>query len=86
MTFRIGTSIRRCLSLLEHESYGLLSTRGIKVPSFYVINRPEDKVPLQGRVVIKAQVLAGGRGKGRFIGGHGSGIVVTTSEYIPLDI
>lgn len=50
----------------------LLTSYGIKVPQGSVATTPEQAVEiakkLGGDVVVKAQVLAGGRGKGHFTG------------------
>lgn len=73
--------IKRRLSLLEHESYTLLKAQGINVPRFDVIDKPDGKLSLSGDVVLKAQVLAGGRGMGKFIEGLDKGVIVANSKY-----
>uniref|UniRef100_A0A0N5AGL8 ATP-grasp_2 domain-containing protein n=1 Tax=Syphacia muris TaxID=451379 RepID=A0A0N5AGL8_9BILA len=56
------SSCFRCLNLQEYQSKHLLSKYGCAVQHFIVADSKED-------YVVKAMVLAGGRGKGRFIGG-----------------
>jgi succinyl-CoA synthetase beta subunit len=66
---------RRDLSLHEYISFGILEKNGLTIPRNYVVETPAeaksaaDKLAQQGveEFVVKAQVLAGGRGKGHFL-------------------
>lgn len=69
---RISTQHVRCLNLYEWQSKKILQDNGIAVQQFRVIDKPTQiDSTLQAfspdEYVIKAQVLAGGRGKGQFI-------------------
>ncbi|KAJ2740169.1 beta' subunit, partial [Coemansia sp. BCRC 34490] len=64
----------RNLSIHEYMSANLLSEAGIKVPKGSVATTPEEAYQAAKKLgtsdlVIKAQVLAGGRGKGHFDSG-----------------
>uniref|UniRef100_A0AC35EVV4 Succinate--CoA ligase [GDP-forming] subunit beta, mitochondrial n=1 Tax=Panagrolaimus sp. PS1159 TaxID=55785 RepID=A0AC35EVV4_9BILA len=64
----------RFLNLQEYQSKTLLKRKGCNVESFIVIENPgeiEQKLKAFDRkeYVVKAQILAGGRGKGHFIDG-----------------
>lgn len=63
----------------EHISYSLLKGAGIDVPKFGVAKTKEDAAKIAKElnvkdIVLKAQVLAGGRGKGHFKGGLKGGV------------
>ncbi|KAL1445196.1 hypothetical protein MTO96_029302 [Rhipicephalus appendiculatus] len=65
---------RRNLNLHENVSMQLLQENGVTVPKFGVASTPEEAEEIAQRlgtpdVVIKALVLAGGRGKGTFDSG-----------------
>jgi succinyl-CoA synthetase beta subunit len=65
---------RRHLNLLEYQSKGLLQEFDVTVQKFRVASNSQDAeaIPKQfpcKEYVIKAQVLAGGRGKGHFDNG-----------------
>lgn len=67
------------MNVLEHVSYGLLKDAGIQVPQFRVCETKEEAVKAANDInvkdlVIKAQVLAGGRGKGHFKNGLKGGV------------
>ncbi len=76
----------RHLSLHEHQAMSLLKSYGIPVPDFIVAKSSREAeaacVKLGSEVVVKAQVLAGGRGKGHFIDapvGFGGGVQVASN-------
>ena len=65
---------QRFLSIHEHSSMGLLQEYGIKVARGNVAKTPQEAEKIAKSlkvkdVVVKAQVLAGGRGKGHFTSG-----------------
>lgn len=65
----------------EYVAYTLLKDAGIPTPPFGVATTPEEAgkfaEEIQSRdIVLKAQVLAGGRGKGHFKGTNVSGVVL----------
>ncbi|KAK9720483.1 ATP-grasp domain [Popillia japonica] len=70
---------RRNLSVHEHISYTLLKNAGIQVPNFGVAKSKEEAMEIAKKLntkdlVLKAQVLAGGRGKGSFKNGLKGGV------------
>ncbi|KAJ1548511.1 hypothetical protein HK405_002896 [Cladochytrium tenue] len=78
----------RNLSIHEHHSMGLLRDYGVKVPRGAVATTPAEAEAVAKSLgtedlVIKAQVLAGGRGKGHFDSGLQGGVRVV---YSPADI
>ncbi|XP_046742467.1 succinate--CoA ligase [ADP-forming] subunit beta, mitochondrial [Diprion similis] len=69
----------RNLNVHEHISYTLLSQAGIPTPKFGVAKTPDEAAKFAADlntkdIVLKAQVLAGGRGKGHFKGTNVSGV------------
>ncbi|KAK5087160.1 succinate--CoA ligase beta chain [Lithohypha guttulata] len=75
---------RRNLSIHEYLSAGLLQSYGIGVPKGEVAKTAEEAEAIAKRIggddmVIKAQVLAGGRGKGTFDNGLKGGVRVIYS-------
>ncbi|XP_055676994.1 succinate--CoA ligase [ADP-forming] subunit beta, mitochondrial [Lutzomyia longipalpis] len=77
---------RRNLNVQEHVSYTLLNEAGIPTPKFGVATSGKDASRIANdlntnNLILKAQVLAGGRGKGHFKNGLKGGVrVVYTSE------
>lgn len=70
---------RRHLNVHEHISYSVLSEAGIPVPKFGVAKTGQEAADIAKKleikdIVLKAQVLAGGRGKGHFRGGLKGGV------------
>lgn len=70
---------KRFLSIHEHCSMGLLNQYGIKTPKFLTAATADEAFAAAQKfdgkpVVIKAQVLAGGRGKGHFDNGYQGGV------------
>lgn len=73
---------RRHLNLLEYQSKGLLQDFDVTVQKFRVASTADEakKIPQEfpcKEYVIKAQVLAGGRGKGTFDNGFKGGVHLT---------
>lgn len=73
---------RRHLNLLEYQAKGLLQEFDVTVQKFRVASNSQDAeaIPKQfpcKEYVIKAQVLAGGRGKGHFDNGFKGGVHLT---------
>merc|ERR1739844_787204 len=70
---------QRELSVHEHVSMSLLKEAGVPVPNFGVAKTAEEARKIAEEIasndlVVKAQVLAGGRGKGSFKGGYKGGV------------
>ncbi|KAG1716349.1 hypothetical protein ID866_833 [Astraeus odoratus] len=77
-------SQRRCLSLHEYQSVQVLNSYGIPTPKGIPAKTPEEAYSVAkdfgiNELVIKAQVLAGGRGKGKFDNGFQGGVHVIHS-------
>ncbi|KAF8213412.1 succinyl-CoA synthetase beta chain SSC-beta [Mycena galopus ATCC 62051] len=75
---------RRFLSIHEYQSVTLLNSYGIPTPKSIVAKTPEEAFDVaknfgQDQLVIKAQVLAGGRGKGKFDSGFQGGVHMVSS-------
>lgn len=77
----------RNLNLLEYQSKGLLQDYGVTVQKFKMASNPKEAeaIPKQfpcEEYVIKAQVLAGGRGKGHFDNGFKGGVHLTKDKSV----
>merc|ERR1712242_366240 len=75
----ISVSQKRNLSVHEHVSMALLQEAGVPVPKFGVAKSAAEARKIAEEIasndlVVKAQVLAGGRGKGSFKGGYKGGV------------
>jgi len=75
---------QRNLSVHEHVSMSLLQEAGVPVPKFGVAKTASEAKQIAEDIacedlVVKAQVLAGGRGKGHFKGGAAGGVRVVYS-------
>uniref|UniRef100_A0A8K9XJ28 Succinate--CoA ligase [GDP-forming] subunit beta, mitochondrial n=1 Tax=Oncorhynchus mykiss TaxID=8022 RepID=A0A8K9XJ28_ONCMY len=75
-------SSRRWLNLQEYQSKKLMQESGVTVQRFYVADNPPDALQAAKRlnakeIVLKAQILAGGRGKGVFSSGLKGGVHLT---------
>ncbi|KAF8898388.1 succinyl-CoA synthetase beta chain, SSC-beta [Infundibulicybe gibba] len=82
---------RRFLSIHEHQSMTLLNSYGIPTPKSIAANSPQEAFDVaknfgHDRLVIKAQVLAGGRGKGKFDSGFQGGVHMVNSPEQAKDI
>merc|ERR1719369_780299 len=78
----LGSLHSRNLNLLEYQSKGLLEDYGVTVQKFKVASNPKEAAAIPSsfpceEYVIKAQVLAGGRGKGHFDNGFKGGVHLT---------
>lgn len=72
----------RQLNVHEYISYTLLKEAGIGVPKFAVCTTKQEAIDAAKTIackdlVLKAQVLAGGRGKGHFKNGLKGGVRMT---------
>uniref|UniRef100_A0A8C8JEW2 Succinate--CoA ligase [GDP-forming] subunit beta, mitochondrial n=1 Tax=Oncorhynchus tshawytscha TaxID=74940 RepID=A0A8C8JEW2_ONCTS len=75
-------SSRRWLNLQEYQSKKLMQESGVTVQRFYVADNAPDALQAAKRlgakeIVLKAQILAGGRGKGVFDSGLKGGVHLT---------
>jgi len=82
---------KRNLNVHEHISYTLLQNAGIPVPKFGIAKTKQEAGALAKQIgvkdiVLKAQVLAGGRGKGHFKGGLKGGVRMVYSPEEAEDI
>ncbi|XP_053311509.1 succinate--CoA ligase [ADP-forming] subunit beta, mitochondrial [Spea bombifrons] len=82
---------QRNLSLHEYLSMGLLKDAGIATPKGFVAKTPDEAYSVAKEIgskdlVVKAQVLAGGRGKGTFEGGLKGGVKIVYSPEEAKDI
>jgi succinyl-CoA synthetase beta subunit len=73
--------LRRNLNLQEYHSKDLLRKHQVTIQDFRVLDTNLDPKPLAGfkadEYVVKAQILAGGRGKGHFDSGFKGGVHLT---------
>ncbi|KAG8953274.1 hypothetical protein FRC04_002684 [Tulasnella sp. 424] len=82
----VSAGQKRNLSIHEYQSVKLLNDYGIATPKSIAAKSPEEAYDVAknfgtDKLVIKAQVLAGGRGKGHFDNGFKGGVhVVDTPE------
>ncbi|KAF7437086.1 hypothetical protein PC9H_003920 [Pleurotus ostreatus] len=79
LTRAVSAGQRRFLSIHEYQSVNLLNSYGIPTPKSIPAKTPEEAYEVaknfgHDRLVIKAQVLAGGRGKGKFDNGFQGGV------------
>lgn len=75
---------KRQLNLHEHHSLKMLQLAGVPVPKFAVVTSKNEAAAKVKKLditelVIKAQVLSGGRGKGTFKGGLKGGVRLVNS-------
>merc|ERR1711884_155184 len=80
----VSVSQKRDLSVHEHVSMSLLKEAGVPVPNFGVAKTADEAKKIAQDIatkdlVVKAQVLAGGRGKGTFKGGYKGGVKLVYS-------
>ncbi|KAA8499529.1 Succinate--CoA ligase ADP-forming subunit beta, mitochondrial [Porphyridium purpureum] len=82
LPWRLGSRAQvRALSLHEYQSQGIMKEMGIAVPKGEAVTTKEDALRVAQQlgtndIVVKAQVLAGGRGLGSFANGFKSGVHV----------
>ncbi|VUZ43685.1 unnamed protein product [Hymenolepis diminuta] len=86
---------KRFLKIHEHSAMGLLKKAAIAVPNFRIATNMEEaakaadeiaKLSNSNDFVVKAQVLAGGRGKGVFDSGLKGGVKITYSREEALNV
>lgn len=88
---KVNNKHARCLNLLEYQSKELLRDCGVSVQNFAIVddlskaNSALEKLHAS-EYVIKAQVLAGGRGKGWFDNGFKGGVHLTKDRKAVLDV
>ncbi|CAG9803340.1 unnamed protein product [Chironomus riparius] len=84
------THQKRHLNLLEFQSKKLLDEAGVAIQKFRVLDSKNDEKILEDfnvkEYVIKAQILAGGRGKGHFDNGFKGGVHLTTDKNQALEL
>jgi len=82
-TSPFGIIIKRALSIHEYQAMKLLQKYNVPTPAGDVATTPEEAQNLANHyladnrnasLVVKAQVLAGGRGKGTFTNGFKGGV------------
>uniref|UniRef100_A0A671MDP0 Succinate--CoA ligase [GDP-forming] subunit beta, mitochondrial n=1 Tax=Sinocyclocheilus anshuiensis TaxID=1608454 RepID=A0A671MDP0_9TELE len=79
---RVVVSPRRWLNLQEYQSKKLMQDNGVTVQRFFVADSASEALEAAKRlkakeIVLKAQILAGGRGKGVFDSGLKGGVHLT---------
>uniref|UniRef100_A0A8C7ZI06 succinate--CoA ligase (GDP-forming) n=1 Tax=Oryzias sinensis TaxID=183150 RepID=A0A8C7ZI06_9TELE len=82
---------RRWLNLQEYQSKKLMQEHGVAVQRFYVADTASDALDAAKRlnakeIVLKAQILAGGRGKGVFDSGLKGGVHLTKDPAVVGDL
>merc|ERR1712117_400541 len=80
----VAATQKRDLSVHEHVSMSLLQESGVPVPKFGLAKTSAEAKQIAEDIgstdlVVKAQVLAGGRGKGTFKGGYKGGVKLVYS-------
>lgn len=82
-----STTSKRNLNVHEYVGLGILREAGVNVPRFGVASTPEEASNIASNqlkglsdYVVKAQVLAGGRGKGTFDSGLKGGVKIVYSS------
>lgn len=82
------------ISLQEYQSKKLLSENGVNIQRFQIASTPEQANQvgenlmntIASELVIKAQILAGGRGKGTFTSGLKGGVKLTKDPKVAEDL
>lgn len=79
-----GKVTHRFLNVHEHVAMEILRTGGVAVPRFGVAETPKEALDISQKLgsndfVVKAQVLAGGRGRGNFTSGLKGGVKLVYS-------
>ena len=73
------------MNIHEYQAKGLLEDYGVPIPKGIAIHHPEKIAETLRKfstvpIVVKAQIHAGGRGKGKFTDGFEGGVHVTSSK------
>lgn len=79
-----GTQVQRFLNVHEHDAMEILKAGGVNVPKFGVASSAKEAMEVSQKLgssdfVVKAQVLAGGRGRGHFTSGLKGGVKLVYS-------
>ena len=79
-----GRVVQRFFNVHEHDAMEILRNGGVNVPKFGVASTPSEAVEVARKLgssdfVVKAQVLAGGRGRGSFSSGLKGGVKLVYS-------
>ncbi|KAH9404447.1 PREDICTED: succinyl-CoA ligase [ADP-forming] subunit beta, mitochondrial-like [Rhagoletis zephyria] len=79
-----GTLVQRFLNVHEHDAMEILRAGGVNVPKFGVAASAKEAMEVSQKLgssdfVVKAQVLAGGRGRGHFTSGLKGGVKLVYS-------
>jgi len=79
-----GKIVQRFLNVHEHDAMEILRAGGVNVPRFGVAATPKEAMDVSQKLgsvdfVVKAQVLAGGRGRGHFTSGLKGGVKLVYS-------
>ncbi|XP_064309578.1 succinate--CoA ligase [GDP-forming] subunit beta, mitochondrial isoform X3 [Phalacrocorax carbo] len=87
MCWAVQLTPRRWLNLQEYQSKKLMADHGVTVQRFFVADSANDALEAAQRlkakeIVLKAQILAGGRGKGVFNSGLKGGVHLTKDPKI----
>ncbi|XP_071612359.1 succinate--CoA ligase [GDP-forming] subunit beta, mitochondrial isoform X1 [Heliangelus exortis] len=87
MWWAVQLTPRRWLNLQEYQSKKLMADHGVTVQRFFVADSANDALEAAQRlkakeIVLKAQILAGGRGKGIFNSGLKGGVHLTKDPKI----
>ena len=80
----VQTITRRWLNVHEHVAMDVLRSGGVTVPNFGVAKTAQEAIDVARKLsssdfVVKAQVLAGGRGRGLFSSGLKGGVKLVYS-------
>ena len=87
-----GRVMKRFFNVHEHDAMEILRAGGVNVPKFGVATTPKEamevsqKLGASGDFVVKAQVLAGGRGRGHFTSGLKGGVKLVYSPEEVYDV
>lgn len=75
---------------MEYQSKQILDESSVAIQKFRVVEAKDEHVKLEGfdvpEYVIKAQILAGGRGKGHFTNGFKGGVHITKQKKEAIDL
>ena len=79
-----GKIVQRFLNVHEFDAMEILRAGGVHVPKFGVASTPKEALEVSQKLgsndfVVKAQVLAGGRGRGHFTSGLKGGVKLVYS-------
>lgn len=86
-----GKILQRFLNVHEHDAMEILRAGGVNVPKFGVASSAKEAMEVSQTLgsadfVVKAQVLAGGRGRGHFTSGMKGGVKLVYSPEEVFDV